>query len=396
MASPGPTVDGLYEFDIYGLGVRLVGATRQDAAAAERYFGGLSSALGHDADITVTFRDLGMPRSRIGVRGSLEGSGGPGGLLVGANGLRQGRVARVAFDELGRRQHIICGRGHGPVPLLLATVNLVQLGRGLVPVHGAAFVHHGIPTVATGWSRSGKTGMLLGALSEGARLLAPEWVYLKADGTQMFGLPQPIRIRDWHIRQLPAFRSRLGFRQYARLAAMRLALRGLATLPGATPWLGRAAEAIEDRSYVELGRDKPGRAVDDALSARPEMMVLLARHDEESLTVLPLSSAEMAIRLASIVEYEWDPLFQDYLRFRFAFPARRNEFIERARGTYLDRLGTALQGKDCYLIRHPDRPSIPRLMEVFAGLAHGAKRSEVPPSRSATVDPGPRDPGSRT
>ena len=54
----------------------------------------------------------------------------------------------------------------------------------------------------------GKTEALLAFVARGAQYLGDEWIYV--DGpNRMCGIPQPIRLWDWHLGQFPQFRERI-------------------------------------------------------------------------------------------------------------------------------------------------------------------------------------------
>jgi hypothetical protein len=62
---------------------------------------------------------------------------------------------------------------------------------------------------------------------------------------------------------------------------------------------------------------------------------------------------EIAKRMISSIQYEQLPFMEHYLAYKFAFPEKRNDFIERARELQFDILKRALAGKEAYLVSHP-------------------------------------------
>ena len=75
----------------------------------------------------------------------------------------------------------------------------------------------GVGVVTTGWSKGGKTEAVLAFVARGARFVGDEWVYVEHDGATVHGIPEPLRLWDWHLRQLPDLRARIGRGERARL-----------------------------------------------------------------------------------------------------------------------------------------------------------------------------------
>ena len=91
-------------------------------------------------------------------------------------------------------------------------------------------------TLVTGWSKGGKTELLMAAAGAGARYIGDEWVYLTTDG-RMHGIPEPIRLWDWHLRQLPVAREQLTLTDRLKLGG----IPALRRLERATPRQASAA-----------------------------------------------------------------------------------------------------------------------------------------------------------
>ena len=262
----GAQPDGVEDFDLHGLaGVRVVDAASMPMSQSwHAQLGPLPRTLDREPDITIRFVDrielgsrlryLGRPRSRLDRRRLLRPA------------QPQGAGRRAAADgRIGGPCEIVCERGVPAVPFLIAILNLTVLGNGALPLHAAAFELDGVGTLVTGWSKGGKTELLMAAAGAGARYIGDEWVYLTTDGT-MHGIPEPIRLWDWHLDQLPAVRARLGLGD-------RVKLRGH---PGAAPGrpgdpagpvrrlppnrlLHRAMPILEGQLHVDVAAGAPVR-----------------------------------------------------------------------------------------------------------------------------------------
>ncbi len=91
----------------------------------------------------------------------------------------------------------------------------------------------------------------------------------------------------------------------------------------------------------------------------------MMNHDSDGVTVQPTDSAEIVERMISSVRFEQFPILADYLAFKFAFPAMRNELLEHAHEIQYSILRRALAGKEAYTVLHPYPVSLVKLYEAM-------------------------------
>ena len=189
------------------------------------------------------------------------------------------------------------------VPLLVALVNLLALGQGVVPVHASTVVHRGRTLLACGWSKGGKTEMMVALEREGATYVADEWSYLRRDGDRTLArsLPEPVRVWHWQLAQLPELRERVTSRKKrSRLTALdrtsgllsSMSERGL---PGRDVWR-RAAPVLARQAYVQVppARLFDGRVADEA--AVDQVLLVHSRPGDET-RVSPVEGSKMRDRM---------------------------------------------------------------------------------------------------
>src|SRR5215210_5382369 len=200
----------IVDYDLHGIvGVRLVGAAPGDVAAVDAQLGPIQGALRREPDIVVHFVE------RLDLRGPLRYVGlddaafADDAFVVFTGRSRARRAAKLSFEEIGGRCELVCESGAPAVPLLLAIINISALARGVVPLHASAFSYRGTDVLVTGWAKGGKTEALLSFMEQGAQYIGDEWIYIRPDDGHMFGIPEPIRIWDWHLDDLPHYRERL-------------------------------------------------------------------------------------------------------------------------------------------------------------------------------------------
>ena len=354
-------VETAVDYDVHGLvGVRLLGAGPRETAAVDRQLGPSRRSLEREPDITVRFVDrleLHGPVRLIGLHDA--GYTDDAFLVLRSKHKAQ---ARVRFDvaRLGDRCEIVCERGLPAVPLLVATINLTALTRGALPLHASAFEVGGRGIVTTGWSKGGKTEAMLTFVSRGARFVGDEWVYVEGDGTRVHGLPEPIRLWDWHLAQLPEVRAKAGTAAVARLRGLRAAAdagTALARRRGGRGKVGtlatRGANLVKGQLHVDAPPERLFGAEALALSSSFDRLFLVTSADGPETAAEPVDPAEVAARMAASLRYEREPLMALYEKFRFAFPARRNEALEAAPAREEELLGRVLAGKPAWEVRHP-------------------------------------------
>jgi len=199
------------DFDLHGLAsIRLLNASPGDVAAVTQQLGPIRAPLGRDPDIIIQFVDRLPLSSRVRYLGLDEAGFTDDAFLVLRSKHKARARVQIPFEQIGKRCEILCEHGLPAVPLLIPILNLAVLSKGGLPLHAAAFSYNGTGVLATGWSKGGKTETLLAFVSRGAEYIGDEWVYISHDGSRMYGIPEPIRVWDWHLQYLPEYRALLG------------------------------------------------------------------------------------------------------------------------------------------------------------------------------------------
>jgi len=357
------------DYDIHGIvGIKLIHPSPSDARAVAAQLGPMQRPLTRRPDIVVRFvRSLPTPDLRYV---ELHKSGfNSSGFFFLESKKRRARV-KVEFDQLGKRCEMICESGLRQVPLLMAAVHLTALDKRWVPLHASAFVHEGVGILVTGWAKGGKTEALLAFARRGAQYVGDEWVLLDEDGQRMYGIPENIRLWDWHLENLPEARAHVGLGQRLFFRGVR----GLDRLQARLPenGLGRflpvrvvreAMPALRRQLNVQLPPQLVFGSGIGPFVGKPQKVFFMMSHEDPSIVVAPADPDEIAKQMAASVRYELLPLLANYLAYRFAFPERGNELIERAHEVQYSLLSRALAGKEAYVVRHPYPCSLDRLYE---------------------------------
>jgi hypothetical protein len=306
---------------------------------------------------------------------------------------------RIPLDRVGGRCEIACERGLAAVPHLVAIVNLTALAKGALPLHASAFLWRGTGILATGWAKGGKTEALLAFLGEGAAYVGDEWVYLAGDEPRMFGIPEPIRVWDWQLRDVPWLAPRVHRGARARLAALRAVARATGRLAeggGRLARLGRRAQPLVDaQRYVHVPPRKAFGADRCLVEAVPEKLFFVASHDAPELVVRPADPLQVARRMAFSLEEERSGLLACYRRFRFAFPDARNPILEAREERERELLERALGGLEAYEVLHPYPVPIPALFGAMSPWCAGRAERDAAPPGGTDANPTGTGPPSR-
>jgi hypothetical protein len=363
------TTGAVQDFDLHGIvGIRLLDATLSDIAKVRRQLGPLQATLDRDPDITIRFVDR-ATTAVVTYAGLNEGGFNADGFFVLQG--RDGVLAKVLlpFDRIGHDLQITCERALPMVPDLLAIINLVALTKGVLPLHASAFALEGTGVLVTGWAKGGKTETLLGCMNAGAQYIGDEWIYLTPDGA-MLGLPEPIRLWAWHLEQFPEILRARPRRDRVRLSVWNAAARSAAGLSRRFPGAGllrKGAPIVGRQAYLQVPPEELFGADAMQLSGHLDVVVLVLNHESADIVSEPVSPAEVAGRMAASLATERAQFMEHYDQFRYAFPDRASDVVERAHETETALLQQILQGRPAAKVLHPYPCDITELGNAVMG-----------------------------
>jgi hypothetical protein len=370
-----------HDYDLHGLiGLRLINAATADVAAVDRQLGAHTRGrLDRAPDLRVRFvRRLSTPGLRY-LEGGRSGCTDRDFFLLAENG-RGGR-AQVPFESLGEVCEIVCESGMRSVPLLLESLKLRALHNGLLPLHAAAFSHGGVGTLTLGWAHGGKTSALLAFTERGAEYIGDELLLLSADGEQVFGLASDLHLTDWQLRQLPRVRRRIGAAHLLAAKGVRAFDSVLHDVPGdAVQNLlpVRLLRSLLPRLQRRLGVELPVEVVCPVMrdrTARPERIFCLVAWDSPEIRVEAIRPREMTNRAIQLAHSEALPLLGHYHAYRFAFPGRRNYFLEDSHHIEAELLSRVLVRMEAWVVYHPRPVSLQLLYDAMYAACGAGKRA---------------------
>lgn len=356
------------EFDLHGIvGVRVLDARPADAAVVARQLGPLPRRLERDPDIVIRFVDRIETGSRLRYLGARE-IGWTDDALYVLKSRKESAMVRIPMDRIGGPCELVCERGLPAVPFLIAILNLTALVNGALPLHAGAFELDGRGVLVTGWSKGGKTELLMAAAGAGARYVGDEWVYLTADG-QMHGIPEPVRLWDWHLAQLPEVRRTLGAGDRLKLGAIPALGRAERAMPGVVRrsapgrLLHRAMPVLEGQLHVDLPPDRLFGEL-GSLSGRLDHVLFVVAAAGPDITVGPIAPEEVARRMVFSLLHERLDLAALYQQARFAFPGLVNRHLEVVEAIQRERLLKILADRPAHVVTHPYPVDLEALLDA--------------------------------
>jgi hypothetical protein len=362
------------DFDLHGIvGIRLLNPTPGDIAAVKRQLGPIQAPLSRTPDIVIRFVEqipFSSPVRYLGV----DDVGFTDDAFLVLRGKHKRRVkVQIPFDQIGNHQcQIVCESGLPAVPLLIPILNLTALGMGALPLHASAFNYNGKGILTTGWSKGGKTEMLLAFGANGAEYIGDEWVYLSSDGQHMYGIPEPIRVWYWHLQQMSYYKAMISKSDLVRLGTLKmftkpLDLMELSSLRRGSRLLKLTAPInalLKKQIHVDLPPEKLFGKVVGTTKGKPDKVFFVANRDEPQITVQSINPQEIVQRMVFSLQEERREFFSYYRKFRFAFPEVSNSLIDQAEEIQRSILTRVMADKETYAVYHPYPFSIRELFEV--------------------------------
>jgi hypothetical protein len=363
-----------FDFDLHGyFRLRLEDATEKEASVVTRQLGPIGAPVSGTPDLTIRFVDVLPEGPNLQFIGLNDAAFTPDAFYV-LKGKHKSRVkVMIPFESLGQQTEIVCERGISNIPLLIAILNLTMLAKGILPLHASAFTYQGQGALVTGWAKGGKTEILLAFMAQGASYVGDEWIYLCPDGSSMFGIPEPIRVWDWHLNSLPDYRARLKQKDRIRLQSLGAFSRSMEWASGSAngrvsapvKLLQRVNPLVKRQMYVHFPPHTLFGQDNIQSISSIDKVIFTASHNSEEISVAPYNPEEVARRMILSLLEEQLHFYSYYLKFRFAFPDKQNQWMENAERIQSKMLLKALEGKHTLAVHHPYPVQIPSLFEAL-------------------------------
>jgi len=363
-----------FDFNLHDyVRLRLIDATHKEADVIQRQLGPIAAPFSGAPDLTIRFVDPAPEPPGLRYIGLNDAAYTQDGFFV-LKGKNKARIkAQIPFDKIGLEPaEVVCERGITNIPLLIPMINLILLSKGVTPFHASAVSYQGEGILMTGWAKGGKTETLLSFMMQGASYVGDEWIYLCPDGASMFGIPEPIRVWDWHLKSLPDYRARLNRKDKFKLGSLSALSRSIqwaagvgSNGSGAPARLAqRLAPVVQRQTFVHFAPYTLFGADHIQATSAIDKIFFTASHNQEEITVMPVDAENIAQRMSYSMREEQQVVISYYMKYRFAFPDRANPWLDNLERIQTKLLTRALAGKEMYAVYHPYPVHIPRLFEA--------------------------------
>ncbi|NIR46965.1 hypothetical protein GWO43_00575 [candidate division KSB1 bacterium] len=376
------TTQRTMDYDIHGIvGVRLINPLDSDIAAVADLLEQYRAPLRREPDLVIRFKDD-LPTPGL----KHIGEGYAGFTEEGFYVLSKGRAsvkACIPFEQIGSRCEILHESGPRSVPLLTDIINYTFLSKGYIPLHASAFVHNETGILVAGWMHGGKTEALLAFANHGAHYVGDEWVMLSPDGESMFGMPESLCIWDWYVKYIPKLLPRISMERkilfkiiYIFDAIHKIFGRGIFEKFFPIKMLGEALPVFKQQLKVRV---VPKALFKDRMrsQATPQKLFLIMGENNSGIHIETCDPMEIADRMVGSNNYEQMYFWEFYEAFKFAFPHRRNDFLDNIDDRQRSLLMRALKNKEAYKISHPYPVSFDELFNKMQPLCNGAATKPV-------------------
>jgi len=235
--------------------------------------------------------------------------------------------------------------------------------------------------LVTGWAKGGKTEALLAFTANGADYIGDEWVLLTPDGTAMYGIPERMRLQDWHLRYRPDLRAGVPVRT-------RLFFKGVHVLDrlnghlASTRWVPHLPKNVMADALPALRRQLNTQVDPLAVFGGPptrtttavDTVFFMVSRDTPEVEIAPIDPRDIAARMAASVRYERLPFTAAELAYAFAFPSRDLPESAAPMAPEIERIACALVGRSAYAVYHPYPCELGRLYDAMAPVCSGAPK----------------------
>jgi hypothetical protein len=172
-------------------------------------------------------------------------------------------------------------------------------------------------------------------MEAGAEYVGDEWVYVDASRA-LFGVPEPIRLWHWQLKQLPGLAAKASRSERVRMSGASAAAASCSTAErvlGRSAAVGsvlrRARGVLARQAYVQLS---PRVLFADSFRSSAHADVLVWAHSSEApqITVSTAEPAQLAHSMLASLDDERASFLAAYRQFTYAFPDRRSALIDNA------------------------------------------------------------------
>lgn len=343
--------NNMVDFNFHGIvGLRLINPSEADVKVITRKFEQKPQALSSEPDIIITYKKNWQLSDLTFIGLNTAGYYGQDFYIL-SNGREDVKVI-IPFEDIGNKQlNIICESGSPDVPGLNHVLNLTMISKGFLPLHSTAFRYNGKGALVMGWAKGGKSESLFSFMKNGAQYVSDEVSIVSDDGKTILGLKVPICIWEWQFKEIPEFMPKAGLQKKMIFMLSHFIIKMQKIIN--SKMLGKILPLFKSQLNLKALPSKLFK--DDKIIEKTsfDKIILAMSYDSENIIVEKISTDEVADRMLASQMYELEYFNQFYNIFKYAFPGKKNDFIENIKDTQQKLMYKLLIGKDAYVVKHP-------------------------------------------
>jgi len=353
------TLKNKIDFDLFGIvRIRLENPSVDDIKSMKKQIGFEPSEIENEPDIIIRFTSDFVTQDFTFLDINSAGFTKDDFYLI--SGEKPFKKIKIPFEKIGSKIEIVCEHGMKSIPLLNHIINFTLLGKNYLPLHSSGMSFNGKGMLIMGWAHGGKTSALMSFAMHGARYVGDDWVILSPEENLMYGLPLPISIKEWQFSQIPKLLPPKNAKQkmifgiihsidFVHKCASKIGMNKIALIN----LLGDVLPTLKKQLKVQI---PPGKIFGDRIekNGTPLNFVLLTlSHGNEEIRIEECDWEEVVERMINSNKFEQISMFKFYEVFKFAFPNRKNEFLENSIQLQHQLLTKALMNIKSFKVLHP-------------------------------------------
>lgn len=346
------------EFDLHGIvGIRFINPSEKDIEEFKNQFCITETPLDRDPDIIIEYVDYINSTDMKLLSINYAGYNKDNFFIYSKSG--NSAKAIFPFEQIGSSFKIECENGFGTIPHLIEIFNLTFIKKRYIPIHGTGIQYNDRGLVACGWENGGKTEALLSLAVHGAYYIADDWVILSEDGSKMIGIPVPVFLWEWKFKYIPNIKKLVSLESKILLKSVHaikfmysLFNRGFLKNFFLLKLLTKAMPLIDRQLKVKI---LPDKLFTDKMksSSHTDIILLFICWSKPEIECVACEPEEIAQRMLNSNSYEYSNFNEYYNAFKFAFPNRKNEFLEHISEHQNNLMVSAFKGKKTFIVYHP-------------------------------------------
>ena len=354
-------INNIIDFDFHGaIGIRLVNPSSSDVKVITNKFDIVQKEIESEPDIIITYKKK-LQSDNLTFIGLHTAAYSADNFYILSNGKEDVKVI-IPFENIGKKQlHIVCESGSPDIPALNHIVNLIFLSKGYLPLHSTAFKYNNEGILVMGWSKGGKSESLFSFMKNNADFVSDEVSIISKDGKEILGLKVPVCIWKWQFKEIPEFMPKLGMQKKILFAIVQI-LHAFQKVSNRSS-LRKVLFLLNGKLNVKVLPSKIFKSNKIIDKAKLDKIILSMSHDSEEIIIKKIPAREIIDRMISSQRYELDYFMQLYNIFKYAFPEKKNDFLENIENLQQRIMNKLLGEKQSFIVKHPYPVSFNKLFE---------------------------------